>query len=83
MLMFCEEEKMKEGGGWFLSKTMQFRNKLKIINALHKTQASQDTLHFLGDPHKTFISWSSLLLIVIMREPSVPEANSHILELDW
>ena len=31
--MFCEEEKMKEGGGWFLSKTMQFRNKLKIINA--------------------------------------------------
>ena len=36
MLKFCEEEKMKEGG--FLSKTMQFRNELKIMNAaLHKT----------------------------------------------
>lgn len=37
--MFGEEEKMKEGGGLFfvLSKTMQFRNELKIMNALHET----------------------------------------------
>ena len=35
MLKFGEEEKMKEGR--CLSKTMQFRNELKIMNALHKT----------------------------------------------